>query len=72
MLKELLAVIYPAACLIRDVAVYALGVGACTDNAVDEKELNYVYHRDGQQFIKVVQFFKKMNGSGFEFVYPNQ
>lgn len=37
----------------RDVALYALGVGACGDDAVDEKELHFVYHRDGQPNIKV-------------------
>ena len=38
----------------RDVAVYALGVGACGRNAVDTDELKYVYHENGQQFIKVI------------------
>lgn len=38
----------------RDVAIYALGVGACGADAVDTKELHYVYHRDGQPFIKVI------------------
>ena len=37
----------------RDVALYALGVGACAGDALDEKELKYVYHRDGQRFIQV-------------------
>lgn len=37
----------------RDVALYALGIGACGTNAVDANELKYVYHNDGQQFIKV-------------------
>ncbi|ONM23254.1 Enoyl-CoA hydratase 2 peroxisomal [Zea mays] len=37
----------------RDVALYALGVGACGDDAVDEKELHFVYHRDGQPHIKL-------------------
>jgi len=36
------------------VALYALGVGACGDNAVDEKELKYVYHQDGQAYIQVI------------------
>ncbi|OMO79455.1 hypothetical protein CCACVL1_13663 [Corchorus capsularis] len=36
----------------RDVAVYALGVGACEWDAVDTDELKYVYHENGQQFIK--------------------
>uniref|UniRef100_A0A803MX38 MaoC-like domain-containing protein n=1 Tax=Chenopodium quinoa TaxID=63459 RepID=A0A803MX38_CHEQI len=37
----------------RDAALYALGVGACGTNAVDANELKYVYHGDGQQFIKI-------------------
>ncbi|OMP00715.1 hypothetical protein COLO4_12452 [Corchorus olitorius] len=36
-----------------DVAVYALGVGACGWDAVDTGELKYVYHENGQQCIKV-------------------
>ncbi|KAJ8437432.1 hypothetical protein Cgig2_031953 [Carnegiea gigantea] len=36
----------------RDAALYALGVGACGRDAVDANELKYVYHSDGQQFIK--------------------
>ena len=39
----------------RDATLYALGVGACATNALDEKELKYVYHEDGQKFIKVLQ-----------------
>ncbi|URD78983.1 Enoyl-CoA hydratase 2 [Musa troglodytarum] len=38
----------------RDAALYALGVGACAGDAVDEKELNYVYHRNGQKSIQVL------------------
>ncbi|CAO2817576.1 unnamed protein product [Amaranthus hypochondriacus] len=41
----------------RDVALYALGIGACGTNAVDANELKYVYHNDGQQFIKVFPTF---------------
>ncbi|XP_022772596.1 enoyl-CoA hydratase 2, peroxisomal-like isoform X2 [Durio zibethinus] len=41
----------------RDVAVYALGVGACGGNAVDTDELKYGYHENGQQFIKVLPTF---------------
>uniref|UniRef100_M8BCU6 Peroxisomal multifunctional enzyme type 2 n=1 Tax=Aegilops tauschii TaxID=37682 RepID=M8BCU6_AEGTA len=37
----------------RDVALYALGVGACGADAVDDKELHLVHHRDGQRHIKV-------------------
>ncbi|XP_051139652.1 enoyl-CoA hydratase 2, peroxisomal-like isoform X2 [Andrographis paniculata] len=41
----------------RDVALYALGVGACSRDAVDDKELKYVYHQDGQQAIQVLPTF---------------
>lgn len=41
----------------RDAALYALGVGACGRDAVDANELKYVYHSDGQQFIKVLPTF---------------
>ncbi|PPR97754.1 hypothetical protein GOBAR_AA22911 [Gossypium barbadense] len=44
----------------RDVAVYALGVGACGRNAVDTEELKYVYHENGQQFIKVLPTFSTL------------
>lgn len=37
----------------RDAALYALGIGACVKDAVDDKELKFVYHPDGQQCIKV-------------------
>ncbi|KAG6388346.1 hypothetical protein SASPL_149771 [Salvia splendens] len=30
----------------RDAALYALGVGACSKDAVDDKELKYVYHHE--------------------------
>lgn len=40
--------------MFRDAAIYALGVGACTKDAIDDKELKYVYHQDGQEFIQVV------------------
>lgn len=46
----------------RDSALYALGVGACGTNAVDADELKYVYHNDGQEFIKVLIIpFSSMN-----------
>ncbi|PIN00474.1 Peroxisomal multifunctional beta-oxidation protein [Handroanthus impetiginosus] len=41
----------------RDVALYALGIGACSKDAVDDKELKYVYHQDGQQSIEVLPTF---------------
>jgi len=37
----------------RDAALYALGVGVCLSDAVDADELKYVYHENGQEFIKV-------------------
>ncbi|XP_058090740.1 enoyl-CoA hydratase 2, peroxisomal [Magnolia sinica] len=46
----------------RDVAIYALGVGACIGDAVDEKELKYVYHKDGQSFIQVLPTFSVVFG----------
>jgi hypothetical protein len=55
----------------REVALYALGIGACDDDAVDGKELHFVYHRDGQPHIKVLPTFvslfpnKNSNGLGF-------
>lgn len=58
----------------RDVAMYALGIGACSGDPVDEKELKYVYHRDGQPFIKVLPTFaalfpfKSKNGLGISAV----
>ncbi|XP_043708685.1 enoyl-CoA hydratase 2, peroxisomal-like [Telopea speciosissima] len=41
----------------RDVALYALGIGACVGDALDEKELKYVYHMDGQPSIQVLPSF---------------
>ncbi|KMZ59622.1 Enoyl-CoA hydratase [Zostera marina] len=49
-----------------DVAQYALGVGACGNDRDDEGELGYVYHQNGQQFIKVLPTF------GAIFVYRNR
>ncbi|KAF7074074.1 hypothetical protein CFC21_078987 [Triticum aestivum] len=54
----------------RDVALYALGVGACGADAVDDKELHLVHHRDGQRHIKALPTFaslfpnKNSNGRG--------
>ncbi|KAL2346201.1 hypothetical protein Fmac_000201 [Flemingia macrophylla] len=41
----------------RDAALYALGVGVCLSDAVDADELKYVYHENGQQFIKILPTF---------------
>ncbi|MCL7040793.1 hypothetical protein MKW94_021622 [Papaver nudicaule] len=48
----------------RDVAYYALGIGACSGNAVDEKELKYVYHENGQSNIKVLPTFATLFNPG--------
>ncbi|KAM3758795.1 hypothetical protein ACB098_01G072200 [Castanea mollissima] len=37
----------------RDSVLYALGVGACARDAVDDDELKYVYHANGEQFLQV-------------------
>ncbi|GJM99424.1 hypothetical protein PR202_ga16520 [Eleusine coracana subsp. coracana] len=55
----------------QDAALYALGVGACGADAVDDKELHFVYHRDGQSHIKILPCFvslfpyKASNGVGY-------
>uniref|UniRef100_A0A5B7C3Q2 Putative enoyl-CoA hydratase 2, peroxisomal n=1 Tax=Davidia involucrata TaxID=16924 RepID=A0A5B7C3Q2_DAVIN len=49
----------------RDAALYALGIGACARNALDEDELKYVYHQDGQQFIQVLPTFAALFSLGF-------
>uniref|UniRef100_A0A2P2KUU4 Uncharacterized protein MANES_05G141100 n=1 Tax=Rhizophora mucronata TaxID=61149 RepID=A0A2P2KUU4_RHIMU len=42
----------------RDVAIYALGVGACGRDVLDaNEELKYVYHEKGQNFIQVLPTF---------------
>lgn len=48
----------------RDVTLYALGIGACATNALDDKELKYVYHEDGQKFIKVLPTFAAIYSLG--------
>ncbi|KAK6131361.1 hypothetical protein DH2020_034902 [Rehmannia glutinosa] len=48
----------------RDAALYALGIGACTKDAVDDKELKYVYHQDGQQSIEVLPTFAALFSVG--------
>ncbi|CAD6223947.1 unnamed protein product [Miscanthus lutarioriparius] len=63
-----------AALFYRDVALYALGVGACNADAADEKELQLVYHRDGQSSIKVLPTFISVlnakTGDGFYMDVP--
>ncbi|GAB4828402.1 hypothetical protein Ancab_035400 [Ancistrocladus abbreviatus] len=44
----------------RDAALYALGVGACGKDAVDAAELKYIFHQDGQQFVKVLPTFASL------------
>ncbi|XP_028766625.1 enoyl-CoA hydratase 2, peroxisomal [Neltuma alba] len=48
----------------RDAALYALGVGACAWDAVDADELKYVYHKDGQKYIKVLPTFAALFSLG--------
>ncbi|KAG8378024.1 hypothetical protein BUALT_Bualt08G0095200 [Buddleja alternifolia] len=48
----------------RDAALYALGIGACSKDAVDDKELKYVYHEDGQQSIEVLPTFAALFSNG--------
>ncbi|KZV33179.1 enoyl-CoA hydratase 2, peroxisomal-like [Dorcoceras hygrometricum] len=50
----------------RDAALYALGVGACSKDAVDDKELKYVYHKDGQQAIEVLPTFSTLFSFGVQ------
>ncbi|XP_066397645.1 enoyl-CoA hydratase 2, peroxisomal-like isoform X3 [Miscanthus floridulus] len=57
----------------RDVALYALGVGACNADAADEKELQLVYHRDGQSIKVLPTFISVLNaktGDGFYMDVP--
>ncbi|XP_006661495.1 enoyl-CoA hydratase 2, peroxisomal-like [Oryza brachyantha] len=58
----------------RDVALYALGVGACAADAVDERELQLVYHRDEISSIKVLPTFFSLftlrNGTGYALDVP--
>ncbi|KAK1554915.1 hypothetical protein Q3G72_019003 [Acer saccharum] len=44
----------------RDAVIYALGVGVCGRNAVENDELKYVYHEKGQQFVKVLPTFSAL------------
>ncbi|KAF9621478.1 hypothetical protein IFM89_021782 [Coptis chinensis] len=48
----------------RDVALYALGVGACARDPLDEEELKYVYHKNGQPFVKVLPTFAAIVSMG--------
>ncbi|ONM55735.1 Enoyl-CoA hydratase 2 peroxisomal, partial [Zea mays] len=58
----------------RDEVLYALAMGACNADAADEKELQLVYHRDGQSSIKVLPtFISALNaktGDGFYMDVP--
>ncbi|CAL9240840.1 unnamed protein product [Arabidopsis halleri] len=44
----------------RDVAIYALGIGACGQDAVDSDELKFVYHRNGQDLIQALPTFASL------------
>ncbi|XP_059633815.1 enoyl-CoA hydratase 2, peroxisomal [Cornus florida] len=48
----------------RDAALYALGIGACAKDALDENDLKYVYHPDGQQSIQVLPTFAALFSHG--------
>ncbi|XP_054799631.1 enoyl-CoA hydratase 2, peroxisomal isoform X2 [Prosopis cineraria] len=48
----------------RDAALYALGVGTCAWDAVDADELKFVYHEDGQKYIKVLPTFAALFSLG--------
>ncbi|KAL6844641.1 hypothetical protein ACP4OV_025300 [Aristida adscensionis] len=64
----------PTTCSTRDVALFALAMGACNADAADEKELHLVYHRDGQSFIKVLPTFAALfaskSGNGLRLAVP--
>ncbi|KAL6295495.1 hypothetical protein ACE6H2_003637 [Prunus campanulata] len=48
----------------RDVALYALGIGACARDAVDVDQLKFVYHEKGQKFIQVLPTFAALFSLG--------
>ncbi|CAL8995471.1 unnamed protein product [Prunus brigantina] len=48
----------------RDVALYALGIGACARDAVDVDQLKFVYHDKGQKFIQVLPTFAALFSLG--------
>ncbi|KAL1190060.1 Enoyl-CoA hydratase 2, peroxisomal [Cardamine amara subsp. amara] len=48
----------------RDVAIYALGIGACDQDAIDSDELKYVYHKNGQDFIQALPTFASLISLG--------
>ncbi|KAL0360465.1 UNVERIFIED_CONTAM: Enoyl-CoA hydratase 2, peroxisomal [Sesamum radiatum] len=50
----------------RDAALYALGIGACSKDALDNKELKYVYHPDGQQSVEVLPTFAALFSMGLQ------
>ncbi|KAK4481371.1 hypothetical protein RD792_012258, partial [Penstemon davidsonii] len=50
----------------RDAALYALGIGACSRDAIDDKELKYVYHQDGQESIEVLPTFAALFSIGVQ------
>ncbi|XP_047958636.1 enoyl-CoA hydratase 2, peroxisomal-like [Salvia hispanica] len=59
----------------RDAALYALGVGACSKDAVDDKELKYVYHHESIQVlptfatlisVEFLSWIKQMPGLVFD------
>lgn len=50
----------------RDVALYALGVGADGADPCNPSELPFVYHPDGQSLIKVLSFQLRTSTAGLE------
>ncbi|KAL6492987.1 glycoside hydrolase 18 protein [Orobanche gracilis] len=50
----------------REAALYALGIGACSEDAIDDKELKYVYHQDGQRSIEVLPTFAALFSLGIQ------
>ncbi|MCO5583413.1 hypothetical protein L7F22_037324 [Adiantum nelumboides] len=49
----------------RDIVLYALGIGACGDNACDSTELDFVYSEEGQHAVKVLPTFAVLYSFGF-------
>lgn len=49
----------------KDVVLYALGIGACSTDALDNNELKYVYHPDGQKSVQVLPTFAALFSLGF-------
>lgn len=46
-------IIDAASYLAKDVALYALGIRACSRDVVDADELKYVHHENGMELIQL-------------------